>query len=162
VLITRRSQVQILPPLLRELAFIVLAVIPPGKPGGISYVLTPFRARPPATAAGPRCRRQLPVRSNARASAGANAPAERGAPHLHPPICVLGSQPPPGRGVGSRGATRGAGPFKRPLSPVNLRQPAWQPLFWPGPVGESSGRPHAFALSGGHSCVFRGCTHPVQ
>jgi hypothetical protein len=44
VLITRRSQVQILPPLLRERAFNVLAVIPPGKPGGISHVLTPFRA----------------------------------------------------------------------------------------------------------------------
>src|SRR5450759_2260244 len=74
VLITRRSQVQILPPLLRELAFIVLAVIPPGKPGGISYVLTPFRTRPAAIAAGRRYRRQRPDRSNAWASAGVDAP----------------------------------------------------------------------------------------
>src|SRR5450759_4667981 len=75
VLITRRSQVQILPPLLRELAFIVLAVIPPGKPGGISYVLTPFRARPAAIAAAPRRRPQLSGRPAAWASAGADAQA---------------------------------------------------------------------------------------
>jgi hypothetical protein len=39
--------------------------------------------------------------------------------------------------VGSRGAIGGAGPFKLPLSPVSLRQPAWLPLPWPAP---SAGR----------------------
>jgi hypothetical protein len=89
VLITRRSQVQILPPLLRELAFIVLAVIPPGKPGGISYVLTPFRAPPVAIAAGRRHRGQMSYRSAARASAGQmprqpSAPTSREQPGIRP------------------------------------------------------------------------------
>jgi len=133
VLITRRSQVQILPPLLRELALNVLAEVPSGKPGGISHVLTPFCARPTVTAAGRRRPWQLPDPLAAGASAGANAPADQGAPHLHPPICVLGSPLPPGAGVGSRGAAGGTGPFKPPPPPANPRRPDWLPLPWPAP-----------------------------
>jgi hypothetical protein len=121
VLITRRSQVQILPPLLRERAFIVLAVIPPGKPGGISYVLTRFDAGPTAIAACPRCRRLLPKKSAARASAGVSAPPQQGAPHLHPLIFVLSSPLPPGAGVGSMGATGGAGPLELRSATTNPR-----------------------------------------
>jgi hypothetical protein len=89
-------------------------VIPPGKPGGISYVLTRFGARP-------RSRRLIPKESAARASAGVSAPPQQGAPHPHPLSSVLSWPRPPRAGVGAGGVERGAGPAPVPSPLANLR-----------------------------------------